>query len=161
MNAWYKPSSPSDIVPRPWLSDAAIDYLQSLLRSNMIVAEFGGGGSTLWFANRVKHVYTCESDSDWERAIKAIAPDNVTLVNPLPVMPYDLLLIDGEPVEDRAQWIILAPQIVRAGGYVVLDNANRPEYENARLNFQSLATLLYTSPLEGAHLVTEFYQLKG
>jgi len=72
---------------------------------------------------------------------------------------YDLLLIDGEPVEDRGEWIQAAPFIVKPGGWVVLDNANRPEYVAEREWLQGKASLVFTSKLQGKHLVTEFYKL--
>src|SRR5215204_4452964 len=49
----------------PWFSYAAIDFLQDFLQSGMSVCEFGSGGSTLFFARRVKSVYSIEDNPKW------------------------------------------------------------------------------------------------
>jgi len=67
MTNWYQPSDPSSIKPRPWLSDDAIAYLESILTPEMHVIEHGSGGSTLWFASRVVTVIAYEHDTDWYR----------------------------------------------------------------------------------------------
>jgi predicted O-methyltransferase YrrM len=75
---------------------------------------------------------------------------------------FDLLLIDGEPVEDRAEWLKAAPTTVKPGGWVVLDNANRPEYEKERKHLQTYAAEFETfNGNEGGtlYLVTEFYKM--
>jgi predicted O-methyltransferase YrrM len=162
-NNWYWPSDPSSIQPRPWLSDDATAYLESILTPEMNVIEHGSGGSTLWFAARVTSVTAYEQDSDWYREVKARAPQNVTVkIGEFP--PYDdnlfdLLLIDGEPVQDRGEWITSAPFIVKPCGWVVLDNANRPEYVIEREWLRGKAELVFTSKLQGQHLITEFYKL--
>lgn len=161
---WYAPSDPASIKPRPWLSDDAIAYLESILTPDMNVIEHGSGGSTLWFAARVATVISYEYDADWYREVRKNAPDNVTLklgTEPDYSEPqFDLLLIDGEPVDTRALWIMSCPFYVKPGGWVVLDNANRPEYAKERDWLQVIAELKFTSKLQGAHLVTEFYKVK-
>lgn len=36
----------------------------------MIVIEYGCDNSTLWWANRVKHVISCEHDRQWYEEMK-------------------------------------------------------------------------------------------
>lgn len=169
---WWQPRNPSQIEPTPWLHPKAITYLESLLTPDMEVLEFGAGGSTLWFAERVKHVVSFEHDNEWYRLIKTKAPESVHLISASPFgFPYnvsmskrDLLFIDGEPVEQRKDWLEKAPQLVKPGGYVILDNANRPEYASERAEFAKHATLLHTvngNEPPCVHLITEFYRLKG
>jgi hypothetical protein len=50
---------------QPWLVFSAIDFLQSLLNKEMTVWEYGSGSSTLFYAKRVKTVYSIENDKSW------------------------------------------------------------------------------------------------
>src|SRR5947207_1419073 len=49
----------------PWFSYAAIDFLEGWLKPQMTVCEYGSGGSTLFFARRVKSVYSIEDNPKW------------------------------------------------------------------------------------------------
>jgi len=161
---WSNPSKPKDIKPIPWLSDTATLALDARLRDDMTVIEFGGGGSTLWIAERVKQVITFENDSDWARAIKSQAPENVRVIASGlwdGVEDADLLFVDGEPVELRGQWLNDAANILHPYGLLVLDNYNRPEYAKEREALRDLFELEYqaNSPY-GLYLNTEFWRLK-
>lgn len=67
----------------PWITFEAIDWLESYLRPDMKVFEWGSGGSTLFFAPRVNTVTTVEHDQEWYSAVKssihAANVDNVHL----------------------------------------------------------------------------------
>jgi hypothetical protein len=152
MTSWYQPKAPNEIIARPWLADDAINFLESILTPDMIVCEFGGGGSTLWLAERVSKVYTCENDIDWQRVIaKHTQPTWIDA----PV-ECDLLFIDGEPVTERGAWLGAAHYTARQ--WVVLDNANRPEYADEREALSASFELVFTSKLQAKHLVTEFWR---
>ena len=173
MSVWWRPSRARDVQPLPWLSPEAVAFLESLLQPDFEVLEHGSGGSTLWFAERVKQVTAYEEDDNWRRAVKEKAPDNVRLFSLTGMRAKfkfiedaeaDLLLIDGDPVEDRAEWLKNAPSLVKPGGYVVLDNANRPEYVKERKELTEYADLIEVCDgNEGGtrYLVTEFYKTKG
>ncbi len=49
----------------PWLAFGAIDFLERFLRRDMLVYEYGSGGSTLYFASRVKKIFSAEHDPAW------------------------------------------------------------------------------------------------
>jgi len=166
MPKWYARSS-SDVFPStPWLSPQAVKYFEGILQPDFRVIEHGSGGSTLWLAERVKEVISYELDVNWFAALNECKPDNVKLRSASKPAKYskrtfDLLLIDGEPVTDRIEWIERAPQLVKAGGWVVLDNANRPEYAQARAEFSVFAKLMYAADaneIGTRYLVTEFWQ---
>ena len=163
-NIWHKPRKPAEIEPRPWLADNATTFFDALLQPEYTVCEFGGGGSTLWLAARVARVVTYEPRLEWMDAIRAHNGDNVELHNaasPEIGEQFDVLFIDGEPVEKRAEWISKAAQLVKPRGFIVLDNANRPEYAGTVAEFQAVAKLLahFVAPV-GKYLVTDFYRLK-
>lgn len=167
---WYRISRLEDpLKPVPWLSQPVTRFLASLLTQEMSVLEFGSGGSTLWFAARARHVTTVEGKADWYAKIKPLVPANVTLVlweqETCPdsvVGAFDLLLIDGEPLPARVPWVMRATELLRPGGWAVLDNANRPEYEEARhwLHRQSACIISYQDPRLN-YLVTDFCKLRG
>lgn len=46
----------------PWLTFEAIDFLKEIIRSEMKVFEFGSGGSTRFFSERVKEIHSVEHD---------------------------------------------------------------------------------------------------
>lgn len=49
----------------PWITFEAFDFLNSILTRNFVVYEFGSGGSSLFFAKRVKEIYSVEHDDSW------------------------------------------------------------------------------------------------
>jgi predicted O-methyltransferase YrrM len=165
---WYQRSTPDQIKPLPWLAPRVVAHLEGILRPEWHVIEHGSGGSTLWFAERVRHVTAFESNDEFILSIKKQLRAHVSFHKPtnevFTLDPVDLLLIDGEPVEDRKSWIKSAPGLVKPGGWVVLDNANRPEYETERGWLQSVCESYETFDCNEAntkYLVTEFYKMKG
>lgn len=165
MSDWYKKSSPEQITPTPWLHPDAIKYLENLLTPDMNVIEHGAGGSTLWFAERVRTVTSYENNEQWAGAIIEREMRNVFISTllPLPVHYYDMVFIDGEPVQERCTWIRLAKDLVKPNGYIVLDNANRPEYQAERDYLQTVADLIHVVDGNEAgtrYLITEFYKVR-
>lgn len=161
---WYAPRSPDEIISVPWLHADAVDYMDTLLQPDWRVLEHGGGGSTLWFAELVKDVVTIEHDLYWRLKLRDIAPGNVTLLERVPENApeegFDLFMIDGER-EMRGSCIIRARLYVRPGGWVVLDNANRPEYEAERrtlFDWCKLKARFDNNIPRSKYFVTEFWQ---
>lgn len=168
MSRWWEPSPSSAIKPIPWLAPKVIQYLENIIQPDFEVLEHGSGGSTLWFAERCKWVTSFENNPDWIEIVSEKAPGNVTLTDMkafiLSRSNCDLLLIDGEPVEARADWLTQAPTFVKPGGWVVLDNANRPEYAAEREALRQYADLVETfDSNEGVtkYLVTDFWKMKA
>jgi hypothetical protein len=50
---------------RPWITFQAIDFLNKNLSKTDKVFEYGMGGSTVFFAEKVEHVFSVEHDSEW------------------------------------------------------------------------------------------------
>ena len=163
--AWHRPSRPDEIKPIPWLAPIVIQYLDEIINPDFEVLEHGSGGSTLWLAQRCKHVTSCEGDKDWYEKLNRIKPDNVELIgsNRVPVQyNYDLVLIDGD-LKHRANWCVIAATLIKRGGWIVLDNANRPEYNLERTYLQSICQSFETfdgNEENTKYLVTEFYRMK-
>lgn len=49
----------------PWIGFGAIDFLNKHLSEKDVVFEYGAGGSTIFFAKRVKQVISVEHDMAW------------------------------------------------------------------------------------------------
>ncbi len=68
----------------PWIPYPALRYLEEHLNSGSHVFEYGGGGSTLWLAQRVGHLTTVEHHATWHSVIHKALEDrhasNVTLL---------------------------------------------------------------------------------
>jgi predicted O-methyltransferase YrrM len=150
-------------VPYPWLHPAAVEYLEQLLQPDWWVLEHGAGGSTLWLAERVKHLVSVEHDPAWTLKVRELAPANVIIVSYLPDFEshtYDLFFIDGERME-RAACLKAAHLLVKPGGWIVLDNANRPEYAEERAGLKQHAKLearFDNNIPRSLYFVTEFYK---
>lgn len=167
---WWKPSPPAAVRNVPWLHPEATHYLETILRPDFDVIEHGSGGSTLWFSMRAKSVTSYERKPEWFQEMCRLVPGNVHMVprgtyrKTAERKLYDLLLIDGDPLSDRAAWLRIARDIVRPDYWIVLDNANRPEYYTAREEMMSFARLVYRvdGNEEGRtrYLVTEFWRVR-
>jgi predicted O-methyltransferase YrrM len=59
--------------PLPWMTYPAIELLRRIARPGMAVFEFGSGGSTLWWRERVQRVVSVEHDEVWAKETGALA----------------------------------------------------------------------------------------
>ena len=133
----------------PWWPYSAIRTIESLLRADFRVLEYGIGMSTLWLASRVHHVYGIEGSPEWyarlKERVKATGVKNVSLylrdstafpnrghhsadfnadfasLPPSGVGAYDLVIVDG-----AARWLCVknALPALKPGGYLYLDNSD-------------------------------------
>lgn len=53
----------------PWYTSGAIAHLDNMDLSNLVGLEYGGGGSSLWWAARLRTLYTVEANVKWALAI--------------------------------------------------------------------------------------------
>lgn len=130
----------ADGNPIPWITYPAIEFLKKRVHKEMSVFEYGCGGSTLWWASRVKEVVSVEHDVMWYRKILPIIPNNVTLEHieleyggqySQRVATYgakfDLIVIDGR---DRVNCALHAIQALKPDGIIIWDNSNIANYED-------------------------------
>lgn len=164
---WYAPRSPDEILPYPWLHPHAVEYFEEILQPTWTVLEHGAGGSTLWLAERVKQVTSIEHDPYWRRKVRELAPDNVKVLSlkiadgkGVLACGHDLFFIDGDRLE-RGTCLAMVDDFVMPGGWIVLDNANRPEYAEQREQLKSRAKLKarFNNNIPGSlYFITEFWQ---
>lgn len=163
--------SPLDLK-LPWFSYAAIDHLASVIKPTDRVCELGGGGSTLWFAERAKEVITLESDPAWAGFIRQSLPSSLAakvriLESPLPPpftpfnpdaylaplqgLQFDWIVLDFMDDEfDRRPAALpwLEQHLLRQGGALIVDDAWRyPAIASTKaaktLRFSSLGPARY------------------
>lgn len=149
--------------PVPWLPHLATAFLGAIVRPDMTVFEWGCGGSTLWFADRVTRVISIEHNAEWQIEdrpnveFRHIPPEAGELGNdPSNPFHYRSLSMGGVDFRDyclaindvyghidlifidgraRASCLYHAQRRIRPGGYIVLDNAERGYYLDQTLIF--------------------------
>jgi precorrin-6B methylase 2 len=128
--------------PLPWISIPAIEILKEKSLEDLFIFEYGSGNSTIWFSKRVKKIVSIEHDDEWyDYQMKQKSLDNTTIL--FKKMVYggeyskeikkyneiDIALIDGR---DRVSCAINAITQLSKKGIIILDDAQRKNYEKAR-----------------------------
>jgi hypothetical protein len=73
---WQRSMDVAPVAERgPWITYGAISHLASYIRSDMRICEYGVGGSTLFYLDRVAQVVSIEHDAEWADRLKSILPD--------------------------------------------------------------------------------------
>lgn len=126
----------------PWLPFEAIEWLKSFLAKDMMVFEWGSGGSTLFIAKRVKSLISVEDQPRWYQLIsQLLQKNNITncryilqnldlekyckVIESYPDNFFDLVFVDGSA---RPDCIHQALKKVRPAGFLLLDDSNQAEH---------------------------------
>jgi protein-L-isoaspartate O-methyltransferase len=122
----------------PWFAPSAIDFLRLEMRPHWKILETGSGGSTVWYAERVKKVVSFEHDKIWHERVKKALEErklgNVDLrfdvgypTNGIPelIERFNLISVDGR---GRVKSVKTAIDYLEPDGFVLLDNSERSEY---------------------------------
>jgi hypothetical protein len=129
-----KKSVNAENEPIPWFTYPAIDYLKQLDLSNKAMLEWGAGNSSLFFAKKVKSLYSIEHDKDWFKKVEQFNIENQTLIfadlnyeiEPKKLADgFDIILIDGIKRDACAKVSIT---MINKGGLIILDNSDRHPY---------------------------------
>lgn len=117
----------------PWIVQPAIRYLRGRV-DGLSVFEFGGGMSTLWYADVASRVVTIEEDRDWCDRIKSLTgglphvrieyiPDKENYCEALSreADDFDVVVIDGS---HRVECMERSIHKLRKAKYVVVDNTD-------------------------------------
>lgn len=131
-------------LPRvhPWLTEKAISFLDEFLNKNpdAKILEFGCGGSTIWFSKKTSKLVSIEHDKEWYNSVKSYIENNAEcnqvdmrlidrpyygICDQFPDDFFDLILVDGR---DRVKCVEKSIRILKKGGVLMLDNAERPWY---------------------------------
>lgn len=123
----------------PWLTRSAITMLDGLLRPDDVGVEFGSGRSTVWFAERLAHLTSVESDAHWYANVRTLlarkglgakvdyrlcpdSDDYAAQCAGFADASISFCLIDGK-ARDRCAMQML-PKL-KSGAVLVIDNVNR------------------------------------
>lgn len=120
----------------PWLTFGAIIFLESIIKPDFKVIEFGSGGSTLFFSSRVKEIKSYETNESWYKNVsekikkidnvELIYSDRKTMSNGIKKEKdnsIDIILVDTDPARSkRIDLANLSKNKVKIGGYLILDN---------------------------------------
>ena len=136
------------VPERPWIVPAAIGWLSRRMRRDWNVLELGSGRSTVWLARRSARVVSFEDNEHWvaraREQLAAAGVENAELrqlpierfvpeVAALPDDSHDLVVVDflESPEAERVDAVRAARAKVRPGGYLLLDDSDRPAYMGA------------------------------
>lgn len=140
----------------PWFSYAAIEFLEKALQPQMTVCEYGSGGSTIFFARRIRAVHSIEDNAKWfelvTKRIKELGIKNAELslcpfdfknpagfeksayLNAVPDRPFDIYVIDGSEEWEQVRPVCFrhVERLIRPGGMIIVDDSWRyPELRKA------------------------------
>lgn len=145
MSGWYesfRKKMPCDRLGNalPWYTYAAISFIEPRIFNGMNVFEYGSGNSTIWWANRVGHIVSCEHDEQWHEVMRKDMPECVDYrLRPLSEGPnryqdeigkfsaeFDIIIVDGRERVSCAKNSLVA---LKRDGVVLWDNSDRSRYE--------------------------------
>lgn len=123
----------------PWFTADSIKFLDSYIKKDTKILEFGSGRSTVWMAKRSDCVVSVEDDPKWMQWVHENAPNASVILTTLknyssipdkyPNEYFDLIIIDGDspsPSEDtRYQCVEKSIRTLKRGGVLFFDNAER------------------------------------
>jgi predicted O-methyltransferase YrrM len=125
----------------PWFVPAAVPFLETIVRPEMAVFEWGSGRSTVWLALRGARVVSVEIDAKWaEWVTKTLADRNLSQLVDLRLtaatgdsyadivrscgLRFDLVIVDGGY---RLECLKAIGHAVKSDGVIVVDNADRED----------------------------------
>jgi predicted O-methyltransferase YrrM len=125
----------------PWLTFRAIRWLASNIDPTMRVFEYGSGGSTLFFASRVRELVSVEHDAEWHartsEALDAASVRNCTYLLRPPTPQVDVRFASSDAAYEGLDF---ADYVNAIGDYtdasfdlVVVDGRARPDCVRAAL----------------------------
>lgn len=127
--------------PLPWLSYPAIDFLKYYLPVDACVFEYGAGYSTNFYARNYQRVVSVEDNHEWyqkvqssivglQNALVSLARNKEEFVNAIEKTEtkFDLVVVDGSW---RNECVLKGLEYLNENGILVIDDADRKEYETA------------------------------
>lgn len=123
----------------PWLTSDSIALLSTLIKPTDTGIEFGSGRSTVWFAQRLKHLISVEHNDSWYNKVEKelskcnlsskvdyhFSPTQASYLKPLNELQdcsVDFCLVDGL---FRDECALTAIEKLKSGSLLVIDNVNR------------------------------------
>jgi precorrin-6B methylase 2 len=123
--------------PIPWITYPGLRFVAEKMRPELRVFEYGSGGSTRWYADRVKEIISVEHEAAWYKIVRDMGlPANVSLLQRSLNSGYsdaileqdgtfDFVIIDGR---QRNACLRAALQKLSPQGIILFDNSEVAEY---------------------------------
>lgn len=125
--------------PVPWMTLPFIQFMESRLKSSMVVFEYGSGNSTLYFQQRVEKVVAVEHDKEWYEKVTRSMPTGAEIIfkaldesgsyerTPIDIQSdFHIIAIDGRR---RSQCLHVCERALTTDGVIILDDSERAEYD--------------------------------
>jgi predicted O-methyltransferase YrrM len=125
-------------ILKPYYTKPFLDELDTWDLSDKKLFEYGLGASTVYWSKKCKEVYGVENNEEYFDAVSNYLDDNgdgsVVLLGYANDKkeyvseyislnaPYDIIIVDGEPVEWRDDCIKTAIKCLNKNGYLIIDN---------------------------------------
>lgn len=143
---------------QPWFHIEAVDFLFKNLKESHVGFEFGSGSSTFWFSKFTKKITSVESDPIWySKVLEKVGESGIQnieiFLSPCKMLKiweldseltneyeiysdkileesknFDYISIDGVA---RSLCIEKSIEKLNPGGYLIIDNAERPAYQGS------------------------------
>jgi predicted O-methyltransferase YrrM len=137
-NEWQHRDADGTVLP--WYTKSFLDELVTWELKDKVVFEYGGGASTVWWNKKAKHVFTVDNNEPFfEALIKHIGKESVMMYMPVENKmqyvnyvygphggPFDIIIIDGEPIAWRDDCVKPALDCLKPGGKLIIDNWDQP-----------------------------------
>lgn len=145
-DGWFKSFKTKKSVdangnPIPWCTYSFIRFIEERLTTNLTVFEYGSGGSTLWYAKRVKSVVAVEHNQEWVAFQLKNLPTNVAVIyknqeqendyeNEISkhATLFDIVVVDGVK---RNECVFTSINYLSTIGVIVYDNSQLVEYKES------------------------------
>lgn len=138
----------------PWYNFPLIEFLNSYIKPNMNIFEYGCGYSTLFYAQKDCNVYSVETKKEWIEKIQTLAIKNnlyhkihITQSNPhkFPQMihqyeiNFDIIIIDSY---HRLSCLTEA-KMKNSNSIIILDNSERENLQKADIIMQEFQCKIF------------------
>lgn len=139
-NEWQHRDPETGLV-FPWYTKSFLDELVTWDLKDKVVCEYGGGASTVWWNRKAKFVFTVESNEQYYQALtKSLNHESLIMFTPDKYnymnwaygankshdTKFDIIIIDGEPIEWRDDCVKPALDCLKPGGHLIIDNWLQP-----------------------------------
>ena len=139
---WYRLSGKYKFMP--WIVPETVSWLEKNMREEWQVFEFGSGWSTIWYAKHCRHIVSVEDNAGWNQVVEGRVKDQgvkncelrlaslndfISIISSFPNDYFDLIIIDSSEEQKnlRIEALEASMSKVRPGGYILLDDSDRPQ----------------------------------
>lgn len=116
----------------PWYTKSFLDELVTWDLKEKVVFEYGAGASTVWWDSKCRNAFAVESNIEYLNAVRnevnelsvyfACTKETYLKFITKPRVQYDIVVVDGDPIEWRDNCVTWAIDYLKPGGRLIIDN---------------------------------------